>query len=176
MNPCRWQRTEETEASLTQTVFNKSDLIESCAESRREDHWHEDFKTYYTQLLEVLQPAFGVEISFEDVRNPKVKAIWFEFSRVIKSHLRLTGRDGFLEGGLIESQIELLGSKGDQINVTRSSLWQLQEQSREQHLKLLDELFDVLWEPIHSTVTHENLKNLGFNLNKPQLQDYWDKM
>jgi hypothetical protein len=176
MNPCRWQQTEETEASLTQTVFNKSDLIEAHVESRGEDHWHEDFKTYCAQLLEVLQHAFGPEISPEAVRNPKVEAIWFEFSRVIKSSLRLTGHDGFLEGGLMESQIEHLISQGDQINVTRSSLWQLQAQSRGQHLKLLDELFDVLWEPIHSTVTPENLKNPGFHLNKPQLQDDWNKL
>ena len=161
---------------MHQTVFDKSNLILAIIEVRRIDHPHKDFEVYHKRLLEVLQQAFHLEFSMDGVQKSGVTAIWFLFSQTVDSYLHLNTRDGVLEAGLMEIQIERLNDVGQSINAKRSSIHELKQQSSRVHLELLNELFDVLWDFPEKPVTIDNLRALGFHLEKAQIQDYWDEM
>ena len=161
---------------MHQTVFDKSSLILAIIEVRRTDHPHKDFEVYHKRLLEVLQQAFHLEFSMDGIQKPGVKAIWFLFSQTVDSYLHPNARDGVLEGGLLEMQVERLNDVGQSINTKRSSIHELKQQSSRVHLELLNELFDVLWDFPEKPVTIDDLRALGFYLEKPQIQDYWDEM
>ena len=165
-----------SEDTLNQAVFDKSNLIEAIIEVRRTDHPHKDFEVCHKRLLEVLQRAFNLEFSMDGVQKSGVTAIWFLFSQTVDSYLHLNTRDGVLEAGLMEIQIERLNDVGQSINAKRSSIHELKQQSSRVHLELLNELFDVLWDFPEKPVTMDDLRALGFHLEKPQIQDYWDEM
>lgn len=161
---------------MNKTVFDKSSLIEAFIEVRRKYHPHKDLEIYHNRLLEVLQQAFHLEFSMNGVQKPEVKAIWFLFSKTADSYLRLNSDDGLLEADLMEIQIERLNDVRQSINAKRSSIYELKQQSSRIHLELLNELFDVLWDFPEKTMTLDDLRALGFDLEKPQIQDYWDEM
>jgi hypothetical protein len=160
---------------MNQTVFNKSSLIEAFIEARRKDHPHKDFEDYHKKLLEVLQQAFGLELSMKGVQKSGVMAIWFLFSQTVDSYLRLNARSSLLDGSLMESQIERLADSGLSLNAKRTNLHELNKQSSRMHLELLNEIFDVLWKMPEKTVTVQDLNMLGFDLEKPEIQNYWDR-
>ncbi len=157
-------------------VFDKSSLIEAFIEARRKDHPHKDFEDYYKKLLEVLQQAFDLELSLTGIQHSGVRAIWFLFSQTVDSYLRVNARSSLLDGSLMESQIEHLADSGQSINAKRTSLHELNQQSSRWMLELLNEIFDVLWDFPEKNLTMDDLRVLGFDLEKPEIQNYWDEL
>jgi hypothetical protein len=161
---------------VNQTIFNKSSLIEAFIEAQRKDHPHKDFENYHKKFLEVLQQAFDLELSMAGIQHSEVKAIWFLFSQTVDSYLRLDAQGGLLDGSLMELQLERLPDAGQSINAKRTNLHELNQQSSSRHLELLNEIFDVLWKMPEKTVTVQDLNMLGFDLEKPEIQNYWDEL
>jgi hypothetical protein len=161
---------------MNQTTFNKSDLIEAFIEAQRTDHPHKDFEQYHKRWFEVLQQAFGIEMSTQGIPSFDGKVFFLLFNQTCSSYLRLTARDGVLEGGLLEKKIEELGELGVKINQKREKIWDLERQNRETHLEILHNLFDVIWSSLEKTVTIKDLNALGFNLQKPEIHNYWGKL
>ena len=157
-------------------VFGKNDLIAAYVEARRNDHPHASFETYYKALFETLQNAFGIRMSHDAISSFDGKVFFVLFNQVVSSYIRLTARDGLLEGGLLETKIEGLGETGLSINQKREKIWDFRQQSVSLHLELLAQVFDLIWGPLERTVTDNDLKRLGFDLEPPNIADFWDEM
>lgn len=157
--------------------YEWKDLLDAYMKASRRHHIHEDFSKYYKAQRAALEQAFGVTISMNEVRDPSVRALWFPFQGTLASYLSIqTPWDNVLEDSLTNRVIdERLGERGKRIRRLESDVSQAIQLSKAMHLELLEELFNVLWGPINSAVTSEDLLQQGFDDSKePQFSDYID--
>lgn len=133
---------------------------------------HQDFKTYYTQLLALLEQLFGVDFA----APPEPAALWMLFMATVDSYLSIrTPWSSFLEEGLIIRKVEALGPQGGNMFRLSQQIQDLSEANREAHLQLLYALFERIYGKHDLVVTSQDLQAKGFDDTKePKIIDYWE--
>jgi hypothetical protein len=153
-----------------QTYTYKS-LIHTYINTHRQDFPHEDFTNYYVGLLAALENAFG--ISFNGNKTPK-PVLWMLFRSTVTSYLQIRHPwSTFLEAGLLHIRLENAGDAGEHIKAYSRKLAKLADESRQLHMTMLDELFEMIYGKIDTVVTSEELRQAGFDDNaEPKIEDY----
>lgn len=94
------------------TLYNKKALIEAFV-GKYEKYIHEDFTLYHKRLLEHLEKAFGVDLTFNSVVNKRFAALWMLLQSSAIAYLSAKHPlDGYLEAGLIEIKIDDADQEG----------------------------------------------------------------
>ncbi|MEO8610220.1 MAG: hypothetical protein ABI690_20160 [Chloroflexota bacterium] len=136
-------------------------LVQTYIETKRKYHLHEDFKNYYARLLKHLEAIFKVEISPDKSRD---KALWMLFDATIRSYLQITHPwNYFLEDTLINARLEQQGERGEQIFALSNRLGELNDESKELHLQMLYDLFEIMFGKVDKVLTSKELKTGGFD-------------
>ena len=147
-------------------------LVQTYIETKRQHHLHDDFKNYYSSLLNNLEVIFKVKIARETSRD---KALWLLFDATIRSYLHITHPwNYFLEDTLIDARLEQQGERGERIFEMSNRLGELNDESKEVHLQMLYELFEIQFGKVDIVLTSEQLKVGGFDDSKEP--HTWDAM
>lgn len=156
--------------------YDRAAFIRAYIDANQLDYLHEDFKTYYTGLLDALQQAFDITFSLQDVRNREFAALWVLFHATVRSYQNIrTPRSGFTDDTLLNVKLEQLGERGEAIISLEETIRETAASNKETHLKLLDELFLLLWGPVNTVVTSDELLEIGFDdAKKPEESDHLD--
>jgi hypothetical protein len=163
-------------SSHVTTQYDQTALIHAYIQANQAHYLHEDFKTYSVGLLNALQHAFGITITFDGVLDQEARALWMLFHATTQSLLSIRSpRSNFLDDSLINMRLERLGERGKRITNIEATIHHANTLSKTAHLQLLDALFSLLWGSTDTIVTSDDLRQLGFDDTKePQFRDYID--
>jgi hypothetical protein len=146
-------------------------LVQIYIETKRKHHLHEDFKNYYAGLLKHLEAIFKVEITVDKSRD---KTLWLLFDATIRSYLQIIHPwNYFLDDDAINVQLQKQGERGEQIFAMSNRLGEINDESKELHLQILYDLFEIMFGKVDMVMTSEQLKVGGFDdSTEPHT---WDK-
>lgn len=155
--------------------YNVDVLIQVYIYTRRNDFVHEDFTDYYNGLLEALTSLFGIELS-EVLHGQTHRPFWGLFNSTVDSLLRITSPwSGYLEAGLLHSQLRDAGAHGERVYLASDAIADANVKSEISHREMLKSLFILTFGECNQTVTSEELRAAGFDDNgEPKISDYWD--
>ena len=152
-------------------TYDYKALIHTFINTRRTDLPHEDFTIYYVALLNALEDAFGITFVEKDIPDRK---LWFLFRATVRSYLQIRHPwSTFLEAGLLFNHLETFGEAGEQIKTYSDDLFKRAEESRQIHLDMLYQLFEMIYGRIDTVITSDDLHQRGFDdSTEPQIPDY----
>jgi hypothetical protein len=146
-------------------------LMQACIDADRMDYVHEDFERYYKGLLESLKSLFQISFTSTDFagKDERIRRIssLILFGASVRNYNAISHPwSGWLEGPLhVDDVWDKYGHK----------LLDLNRESKETVLALMDELFQIMYGRVDKIVTSEMLLEIGFDDSKePKISDYYD--
>lgn len=82
---------------------------------------------------------------------------------------------GFLEATALVMALNRSGDKGVAVRASMKKILELNKESKQVHLEMLNTLFQLMFGEVTKVVTSRDLLELGFEDSKePKISDYWD--
>ena len=156
-------------------TYDYKALIHTFINTRRTDFPHEDFTIYYVALLNALEDAFGITFVEKDIPD---RRLWMLFRSTLTSYLNIRHPwSGYLDGSGILIHLKSFGEAGEQIKTYSDQLFRRAEETRQIHLDMLYQLFEMIYGRIDTVITSDDLYQRGFDdSTEPQIPDYYDYM
>ncbi|WP_216321701.1 hypothetical protein [Deinococcus aestuarii] len=155
-------------------TYTREDLIRSYLDAERyksaEGVLAEDTQGFTASL----QRAF--QVSLNSLENKNFSDPLWPLALVFQQGVGAiqAQESGILEGGLLLSKLETLGTGGQRVLEQYISLGQARYEVTQQALSLLTAVVEAVWPDAPKTVTSEDLLRLGFDdSQRPDPVDYW---
>ncbi|WP_433795474.1 hypothetical protein [Actinoplanes sp. CA-252034] len=122
-------------------------------------------------MLGGLQRLFGLVLSRDGVPE---RVLFVLFESTVRSLLaQTTPWSGFLEAGLLVKRLEATGGPGARVMAASDRIWSRKDESREDHLLILDELLAVfLGDRADHVFTAADLVAVGVDPTPPTTEQY----
>ncbi|MFC4070944.1 hypothetical protein [Actinoplanes subglobosus] len=128
-------------------------------------------RSHHEGMLGGLERLYGITLSWAGVPD---KALFMLFQSTARSLLALTTPwSGFLEAGLLFKRLEAVGEPGARVMAASDRIWARNNESREDHLLILDELLTVfLSDAADRVFTAADLRAAGTDPVPPSTDDF----
>ncbi|GIE78233.1 hypothetical protein Aph02nite_41830 [Actinoplanes philippinensis] len=166
---------------MSERSYGRRDLIDAflaTREGERYGGYHPESSAYNAALRAHHEAMFGVlqrlfEVSLTGEAAPD-RVLFMLFQSTARSLLALTTPwSGFLEAGLLHRRLEATGDPGARVMAASDRIWSRNDESREDHLLILDELLTVfLGDRAGRTFTAADLIAAGTDPTPPSTADH----
>ncbi|MER7282122.1 hypothetical protein ABT369_47605 [Dactylosporangium sp. NPDC000244] len=131
-------------------------------------------KAYHAGMLDGLGQLFGLHLDSQQMDTFNNRVYFRLFVSTADSLLALrTPWSGFLEAGLLVRKVEQAGPDGQRVMTASSRIGAVVEESRQQHLEMLDALAAImLGDRAALTFSRADLRAIGVDDTAPNPADY----
>ncbi|GIF38237.1 hypothetical protein [Actinoplanes xinjiangensis] len=166
---------------MSERTYGRRDLIDAFLATREGERYggyypessdyNAALRAHQEAMLDGLQRLYGVRLSREDAPD---RVLFVLFQSTARSLLSLTTPwSGFLEAGLLLQRLEATGATGARVMAASDRIWSRNDESREDHLLILDELLIVfLGDRADCTFTAADLIAAGVDPTPPSTDDH----